>query len=518
MKILLLLWAVIAMPVFAQNQGGGITQPSPGGLPVYPGSGSPAGVACTAGQAFQYQGATYLCNGGVLAASTATPPTQPASTITCNNTGGTSAPTGCTPAQTAAVLGNAVTYSQLGGTNPNVLQSAIPINQPCAGTDGSGNFIGGTCGAAGGANGVTYVGLTGTQDGTNKTFTLASSQAAVQLFKNGQLLQPNVDYVLSGTGITTTAAPISSDVFQVVVANTGSTVSSTLAVPNPTTAGFAVVWNSNTGAALGAGLPISQSNLASALLETNTAGEVPGDMTGCPTTTITVNYTALNTDCTITATTASVVITMPTSPIVGKRYKIDNKTASGTITATAGGTIVFQGCATTQTVTLSLPATYWADLTWDGTEWRIGVGPQGCLYTGALQVNGTGQAVNSIGGNVLGFGTATIAPNTTGAGTGGTAACETSLAYLCNGVSGVVKIVTAGVPTVGTVAVVTFPNVSLSSKVRTCNVFAAGGSTFFSVLAAGTLTYVESNSALTISTQTTALTTGLTGDIKYQCF
>ena len=66
--------------------------------------------------------------------------------------------------------------------------------------------------------------LTGTQDGTNKTFTLSSAVSAgsEQIFINGQMLNPGAanDYVLSGAGNTTLTfqatfdAPLASDVLR----------------------------------------------------------------------------------------------------------------------------------------------------------------------------------------------------------------------------------------------------------------------------------------------------------------
>jgi len=64
--------------------------------------------------------------------------------------------------------------------------------------------------------------VTGTQDGTNKTFTLANSLTASseQVIINGQILNPGAsnDYTLSGTTLTFTTgftAPASTDVIQV---------------------------------------------------------------------------------------------------------------------------------------------------------------------------------------------------------------------------------------------------------------------------------------------------------------
>lgn len=64
--------------------------------------------------------------------------------------------------------------------------------------------------------------ISGTQDGTNKTFTLAQGVAAdsEQVFFNGQLLTPGSsnDYVISGTTITFQAAfdaPVAGDVLRV---------------------------------------------------------------------------------------------------------------------------------------------------------------------------------------------------------------------------------------------------------------------------------------------------------------
>ena len=491
-----------------------VSSPTPGG-------------ACTNSQPAFYSTADqnlYTCCAGVWTAVSGGDSPSVGTTIQQGNgTGGFSA----TGIAASAVVTNNGTNSITGTVSPSgggvvnsnqVNGAAVSINNPCVGSDSSGHIVGGTCGGSPGANGVTYVGVSGTQNASNTAFTLASSQAAIQLFKNGQLLQPSVDYVLSGTSITTTVPPQSTDVLLTVVANTGSTVSSSLTVPGTTTSGYVVTWNSNTGASLGVGLPYSASNANSSLVETDPSlGLVPRDMIGCPTTTVSSTYTILNTDCMVVVTSAS-TITMPASPTAGKTVKVIAKSASNNVTLTAGGTINFQGCNTTQTTSMNLPATYFVDLTWDGTEWRVGIGPQGCLYTSSLTVNGAATAGNFSANNLFGVGSATIAVNATGAGTGGTAACETSSAYLCNGVSGTVKIVTAGVPVTGTVATITFPAASLSSKVRTCNVFSPGNGTFASVLAGGTLTWSESNSALTITSVTTPLTTGLTGDIKYQCF
>lgn len=129
MKKLIVLLA-FASALLAQNQGGGITQPGAGGLPVYPGTGSPAGVACTAGQAYQYQGTAYLCNGGIFVASTSALPSQPNNTVTGNVSGGTSAPTGLTGAQVVGVIGtnpvtNATNAAQATALAPIATQTIV---------------------------------------------------------------------------------------------------------------------------------------------------------------------------------------------------------------------------------------------------------------------------------------------------------------------------------------------------------------------------------------------------------
>jgi archaellum component FlaF (FlaF/FlaG flagellin family) len=77
-------------------------------------------------------------------------------------------------------------------------------------------------GSGGGAGSTAAISVSGTQDGSNKTFTLSSAiTAGVGLvFINGQLLIPGSsnDYVISGTTLTIQAAcpaPLSTDVVQV---------------------------------------------------------------------------------------------------------------------------------------------------------------------------------------------------------------------------------------------------------------------------------------------------------------
>ena len=59
---------------------------------------------------------------------------------------------------------------------------------------------------------------TGTQDGTNTVFTVPSTPANgtdIEVFRNGVLCQPTVDYSVSGTTITFVAAPSAADVIEV---------------------------------------------------------------------------------------------------------------------------------------------------------------------------------------------------------------------------------------------------------------------------------------------------------------
>lgn len=63
--------------------------------------------------------------------------------------------------------------------------------------------------------GSVAVAVTGTQNGSNLSFTLASAIVNTALvFLNGQLLVENVDYSLSGTVLAFITAPISTDVIQ----------------------------------------------------------------------------------------------------------------------------------------------------------------------------------------------------------------------------------------------------------------------------------------------------------------
>ena len=69
---------------------------------------------------------------------------------------------------------------------------------------------------AGGGGTVEAIGLTGTQDGVNKVFTLAQAVSPALVIRNGQILAPGAseDYVISGTTLTFQAgypAPLSTD-------------------------------------------------------------------------------------------------------------------------------------------------------------------------------------------------------------------------------------------------------------------------------------------------------------------
>lgn len=77
---------------------------------------------CTSGQFAQgvdASGNSIGCGAG------GTVPAQPNNTITGNNSGSTSTPGPLTPAQTAALLGSNIVYSQLGGTNPAAAGAAL---------------------------------------------------------------------------------------------------------------------------------------------------------------------------------------------------------------------------------------------------------------------------------------------------------------------------------------------------------------------------------------------------------
>jgi hypothetical protein len=90
---------------------------------------------CTSGQFAQgvdASGNSIGCGAG------GTVPSQPNNTITGNNSGSTSTPGPLTPAQTAALLGNNIVYSQLGGTNPSPLTPTV--NGVLAGTSGNQNL------------------------------------------------------------------------------------------------------------------------------------------------------------------------------------------------------------------------------------------------------------------------------------------------------------------------------------------------------------------------------------------
>src|SRR5207244_3268928 len=80
--------------------------------------------------------------------------------------------------------------------------------------------VGGWKPASSSAVGSSLVAVSGTQNGSNKVFTLASAiTAADQIYLNGQLLTPGSgnDYVISGTNLTfqaAIAAPLSTDVIR----------------------------------------------------------------------------------------------------------------------------------------------------------------------------------------------------------------------------------------------------------------------------------------------------------------
>lgn len=59
-------------------------------------------------------------------------------------------------------------------------------------------------------SGADLLGLAGTQDGSNATFT--TSAAVGKLFLNGALLAPNIDYSTTGTGFILMRAPIATDI------------------------------------------------------------------------------------------------------------------------------------------------------------------------------------------------------------------------------------------------------------------------------------------------------------------
>lgn len=105
-KYLLLLWAAIAMPVFAQNQGGGITQPG-GAVTV---TASPNGNACTntpsQAQALVFNGTVYTCQSGTY---------QPITGTSTGTLTGVTAGTGLTGGGTSGNVPVAVTTPVING-------------------------------------------------------------------------------------------------------------------------------------------------------------------------------------------------------------------------------------------------------------------------------------------------------------------------------------------------------------------------------------------------------------------
>jgi hypothetical protein len=60
---------------------------------------------------------------------------------------------------------------------------------------------------------ISEIAISGTQDGVNRAFTLASAPSYLELHRNGQLQRPGAgnDFVLSGSTVTFTVAPAADD-------------------------------------------------------------------------------------------------------------------------------------------------------------------------------------------------------------------------------------------------------------------------------------------------------------------
>jgi hypothetical protein len=138
----------------------------------------------------------------------------------------------------------------------------------------------------------------------------------------------------------------------------------------------------------------------------------------------------------------------------------------------------------------------------------------GLLHT--LNASGVNQVIqgaptgaSGIFAILSGSGSAVIAPNATGAGSGGTAVCASN--YGCSGLAGSVTVVTAGTPAVGAIFTVTYPS-AFTGNYPSCLVTTPDGSVNLT-----TLRWSDASlTTLTVSTANPALNVG-TYNYRYHC-
>jgi hypothetical protein len=124
--------------------------------------------------------------------------------------------------------GSSATSSGIAATSGSNGNSGTSGNNATSGSNGlsgssGGNGSAGTSGTSGATpivDPITEVTVTGTQDGSNKSFTLSSALSGGTVHKfyiNGQLLKPGLEYNIGGTTLTFVSgypAPIASDIMR----------------------------------------------------------------------------------------------------------------------------------------------------------------------------------------------------------------------------------------------------------------------------------------------------------------